>query len=201
MWKHTTLIFRAISIFSGAILDDYRKAVSFFRSGDRTAILNYALGLCGAFRSLDPDRRSRRPEQEQPGSKHGRCGEGSRNRARPGRSACRALVGFAALRSGSLPEGAGANCSAREETLAGKSDRERPARASHCLSRANCTKPRRQARQAVELDPLPYAAQNNLARILWYKDKLDEADAVARKAAELQPAAASSHRWQVAGRS
>ena len=49
----------------------------------------------------------------------------------------------------------------------------------------------------MELDPLSYAAQNNLARVLWYEGKLDEADAVARKAAELQPAAASSHRWQV----
>ena len=41
------------------------------------------------------------------------------------------------------------------------------------------------------------AAQNNLARVLFFAGKLDEADAVARKSAELQPAAASSHRWQV----
>ena len=37
----------------------------------------------------------------------------------------------------------------------------------------------------------------NLARILWYEGKLDEADAAARKAAELQPNSASSRRWQV----
>jgi serine/threonine-protein kinase len=49
----------------------------------------------------------------------------------------------------------------------------------------------------VELDPLASAPQNNLARILWYEGKLDEADAVARKAAELQPNSASSRRWQV----
>jgi serine/threonine-protein kinase len=47
------------------------------------------------------------------------------------------------------------------------------------------------------LDPLASAPQNNLARILWYQGKLDEADAVARKAAELQPNSASSRRWQV----
>jgi serine/threonine-protein kinase len=49
----------------------------------------------------------------------------------------------------------------------------------------------------VELDPLSTPAQNNLARVLYIAGKLDEADAVARKAAELQPSAASSHRWQV----
>ena len=54
-----------------------------------------------------------------------------------------------------------------------------------------------QAHQAVELDPLSFIAQGNLARILFFAGKLDEADAVARKAAELQPAAASNHRYQV----
>jgi tetratricopeptide (TPR) repeat protein len=47
------------------------------------------------------------------------------------------------------------------------------------------------------LDPLAFPAQNNLGRILWYEGKLDEADAIARKAAELQPTAASCRRWQV----
>ena len=55
----------------------------------------------------------------------------------------------------------------------------------------------KQARQAVESDPLASAPQNNLARVLWYEGKLNEADAVARKSAELQPSAASSRRWQV----
>ena len=36
-----------------------------------------------------------------------------------------------------------------------------------------------------------------LARVLFYAGKLDEADAAGRKMAELQPSAASSHRWQV----
>jgi serine/threonine-protein kinase len=49
----------------------------------------------------------------------------------------------------------------------------------------------------VELDPLSYPAQNNLARVLFAAGKLDEADAIGRKSAELQPTAASSHRWQV----
>src|SRR5438128_7769744 len=31
----------------------------------------------------------------------------------------------------------------------------------------------KQARQAVELDPLAYPAQNNLARVLWFEGKLD----------------------------
>lgn len=48
----------------------------------------------------------------------------------------------------------------------------------------------------MELDPLSVTAQGNLARVLFYAGKLDEADAAARKAAELQPASASSHRWQ-----
>ena len=55
----------------------------------------------------------------------------------------------------------------------------------------------RQARQAVELDPLSFIAQANLARVLFFAGKLDEADALARKAAELQPAAAANHRYQV----
>ncbi len=55
----------------------------------------------------------------------------------------------------------------------------------------------RQARRAVELDPLSLPPQNNLARFLFRTGKLDEAEAVARKAAELQPSAAGSHRWQV----
>jgi tetratricopeptide (TPR) repeat protein len=49
----------------------------------------------------------------------------------------------------------------------------------------------------VELDPLATAPLNNLARILWYEGKLDEADATARKAVEVQPNSASSRRWQV----
>ena len=49
----------------------------------------------------------------------------------------------------------------------------------------------------MELDPLSITAQGNLARVLFYAGKLDEADAVARKTVELQPAAASNHRYQV----
>jgi serine/threonine-protein kinase len=55
----------------------------------------------------------------------------------------------------------------------------------------------RQARQAVELDPLSAATQFTLGRVLFYAGKLDEADAAGRKMAELQPSASSSHRWQV----
>ncbi len=55
----------------------------------------------------------------------------------------------------------------------------------------------KQAREAVESDPLAFPAQNNLSRVLWYQGKLDEADAIARKAVESQPTAASSRRFQV----
>jgi len=55
----------------------------------------------------------------------------------------------------------------------------------------------RQARQAVELDPLSTVTQGNLARVLFCAGKLDEADAAARKSAELQPSGAANHRWQV----
>jgi TolB-like protein/tetratricopeptide (TPR) repeat protein len=55
----------------------------------------------------------------------------------------------------------------------------------------------RQARQAVELDPLSIATQFNLGRVLFVAGKLDEAEACGRKVAELQPTASSSHRWQV----
>src|SRR3989440_3306194 len=55
----------------------------------------------------------------------------------------------------------------------------------------------KQARQAAELDPLAFPAQDNLARDLFVEGKLEEADAVARKAAELHPAAASTRRFQV----
>ncbi len=37
----------------------------------------------------------------------------------------------------------------------------------------------------------------NLARVLFFAGKLDEADAAGRKMAELQPSSSSSHRWQV----
>ena len=37
----------------------------------------------------------------------------------------------------------------------------------------------------------------SLARVLFAEGKLDEAEAAARKAAELQPTAAGNHRWQV----
>jgi TolB-like protein len=55
----------------------------------------------------------------------------------------------------------------------------------------------KQARQAVETDPLAFPPRNNLGRVLWYEGKLEEADAAGRKAAELQPNSASSRRWQV----
>ena len=55
----------------------------------------------------------------------------------------------------------------------------------------------RQAREAVELDPLSVATQFNLARVLFFAGKLDEAEAAGRKIAELQPSSSSSHRWQV----
>jgi TolB-like protein len=55
----------------------------------------------------------------------------------------------------------------------------------------------RQARYAVEVDPLSFPPQNNLARVLFFKGNLVEADSAARKAVELQPSAASSHRIQV----
>src|SRR5262249_18466811 len=45
--------------------------------------------------------------------------------------------------------------------------------------------------------PLSPVTQGNLARVLFYGGKLDEAEAVARKGAELQPAGAGSHRFQV----
>ena len=49
----------------------------------------------------------------------------------------------------------------------------------------------------MELDPLSFTAQGNLARVLLVGGKLDEADTVARKAAELQLAAAGNHGYQV----
>ena len=53
------------------------------------------------------------------------------------------------------------------------------------------------ARQAIELDPLAYQARTSLARVLFTEGKLDEVEASAREAAELQPTAAGNHRWQV----
>ena len=85
---------------------------------------------------------------------------------------------------------------ARQRTFAFEPDRERFVGAGHRLS----WEPGRGgklARQALELDPLASAPQYNLARILWFEGKLDEADAAARKAAELQPESASTRRWQV----
>ena len=53
------------------------------------------------------------------------------------------------------------------------------------------------ARQSIELDPLAYQARNSLARVLFAERKLDETEAAAGKAAELQPSAAGNHRFQV----
>jgi Tfp pilus assembly protein PilF len=53
------------------------------------------------------------------------------------------------------------------------------------------------ARQSIELDPLAYQARISLARVLFAEGKLDETEAAARKAAELQPTAAGNHRFQV----
>ena len=53
------------------------------------------------------------------------------------------------------------------------------------------------ARQATELDPLAYLARGNLARDPPRRRKTRRGRCRARKAAELQPAAAGNHRWQV----
>ena len=82
----------------------------------------------------------------------------------------------------------------RERTLTRKSDRERFTSPSIDLGRS--TRAERQARQAVELDPLRYIARQSRSRSPG-GGKLDEADAVSRKAADLQPAAAGIHRYQV----
>jgi tetratricopeptide (TPR) repeat protein len=61
----------------------------------------------------------------------------------------------------------------------------------------SCDDAERQARYAVEIDPLSVSAQFNLARVLFNAGKLDEAEATVRKVPELQPTASSSHRFQV----
>ena len=53
------------------------------------------------------------------------------------------------------------------------------------------------ARQAIERDPLAYQARQSLARLLFVQGKLNDAEAAAEKAAELQPTAAGCRRWQV----
>jgi serine/threonine-protein kinase len=53
------------------------------------------------------------------------------------------------------------------------------------------------ARQAIEHDPLAYQARQSLARLLFVQGKLNDAEAAAQKAAELQPTAAGCRRWQV----
>ena len=44
------------------------------------------------------------------------------------------------------------------------------------------------ARHSIELDPLAFAPPFNLARILWFEGKLDEATTAAAKAAVARPA-------------
>ena len=53
------------------------------------------------------------------------------------------------------------------------------------------------AREAIERDPLAYQARASLTRLLFVEGKLAEAEASAKKAAELLPSAAGNHRWQV----
>ena len=53
------------------------------------------------------------------------------------------------------------------------------------------------AAQAIESDPLAYQARQSLTRLLFVQGKLNDAEAAARKAAELQPTAAGCRRWQV----
>ena len=53
------------------------------------------------------------------------------------------------------------------------------------------------ARQAIERDPLAYQARQSLARLFFVQGKLNEAEAAAQKAVELQATAAGCRRWQV----
>ena len=53
------------------------------------------------------------------------------------------------------------------------------------------------AGQAIERDPLDYQARQSLARLLFVQGKLNDAEAAAQKAVELQPTAAGCRRWQV----
>jgi TolB-like protein/Tfp pilus assembly protein PilF len=53
------------------------------------------------------------------------------------------------------------------------------------------------AQSAITSDPLQFSPRNTLARALFTAGRLEEADAAARKGAELQPGASASHRWQV----
>ena len=53
------------------------------------------------------------------------------------------------------------------------------------------------AGQAIERDPLAYQARQSLARLLFVQGKLNDAEAAARKAVDLQSTAAGCRRWQV----
>ena len=175
-------------------LEDYRKAVSYF---DEAIRLDPDYALAYAERSeawsfigdLTGQRADRVAESEE------RCGEGRRDRAFPGRGARGPWLGsfFYRLEVCRRPE----RTKARERTFARKSDRERFAGASYRLSGASSTRPNGRPGRRWNSTLFPSQRKVISARVLFVAGKLDEADAVARKTAELQPAAAGNHRCQV----
>ena len=137
-------------------------------------------GLCRAFRSVDVYWRSDRRSDDRVVQKRGAM----RRKAvaiAPDLAEAHAALGWVRFFvEWKFAEGL-ERTKACERTFSEQSDRERSAGASRSFIWGELTRPSGRRRQAVELDPLSVIAQSNLARVLFYAGKLDEADAVARK--------------------
>ena len=131
--KRTTLTSRVIFIFSVVISKTIAKlSLTLMR---RFGSILITPGLCRAFRSVDFHRGSHWPTHDRMAESAERCGEGRRDRARPGRSARGSGLGSLFCRMEICRRSE--RTKARERTFAGESDRERSAGASDRLSGAS----------------------------------------------------------------
>jgi len=174
-------------------VDDYRKAISYF---DRAIELdpNYALAYAERAEAwtmlgdLTGQRSTAYPKARSDAERAVAIA--------PGLAEARAALGWVRFfGEWKFPDGLSELKRAKELSSTNPTANDLLARVIVYLGRID--EAERQAREAVELDPLSVATQFNLARVLFIAGKLDEADAAGRKIAELQPSSSSSRRWQV----
>ena len=91
------------------------------------------------------------------------------SRSRPNLAEAHAApwVGFGFFTEWKFPEGLSELKRAKELSPANPTANDLLARV--IVYRGRMDEAEKQARQAMELDPLPYQSQNNLARILWFR--------------------------------
>ena len=169
---------RAIFIFSAVIVEDYRKAVSYFDQAIRLDP-NYALAYAERSEAWTFIGDLSRPSKRRLGLTARKDAEKAVAIA-PNLAEAHAALGWVRFFvDWKFAEGLSELKRAKELSPANPTANDLLARVIVYLGRLD--EAERQARQAVELDPLSVVAQGNLARVLFYAGKLDEADAAHAK--------------------